>query len=253
MVARPDNMTVPQTAAWNEADRRRVYLHRRGFILPLLIAAGCAYEWFIGERHLSLWVTIPLGVYCVFLAANELYRWRESRRVLRAVADGELTDRHEVAVRMRAAGRGLFNRFGATQIGAVALGAVTDEWDDAVDLFEDDNDDEEEIKQVVERYLDAFCAGDLDKLAAVLDDGFKLTGPMGRYDSAAAYLKDLEGQSTDGFAYTIDRLVINAEDEEASVVYTFTKPGAKTTIAQWFSIAGGRIVETQLVFDPAGM
>jgi hypothetical protein len=100
-------------------------------------------------------------------------------------------------------------------------------------------------------FAEAFCAGELDRLEAMLHPDLRLRGPLFAFDSRAAYLQSLRDQPVEPGPCTLLR--VHGDGEEAAVLYEYGKPGSPVLVAQFMRLADGLIVEIRLVFDTAGL
>lgn len=102
-------------------------------------------------------------------------------------------------------------------------------------------------REIAEKFIACFCAGDIDGLATLLADDLRFTGPFFRFDSSNAYLDSLRNDPPEPGSY---RLLSVTEDSDAvSVFYEYDKNGRPMTIAQLFGFRNGRISDILLVFD----
>lgn len=99
-------------------------------------------------------------------------------------------------------------------------------------------------------FLDRFCAGDVEGLAALLAPELRVAGPLYRLDSREAYLEALRADPPLRCGYRL--LSITEAADEALVLYDYRRPGGALTIAQHFRLRDGLIVEMLLVFDTTG-
>ncbi len=100
---------------------------------------------------------------------------------------------------------------------------------------------------VVNDYLECFCSGDVDGVAATLGDEFRLRGPLFEFDSREEYLQSLRDDALEKVPYSV--LESTAGDDTVSVIYEYQKTSGSITIAQFFRLKNEKIVETMLVFD----
>lgn len=99
-------------------------------------------------------------------------------------------------------------------------------------------------------FLDAFGAGDLDRLRSLLAEDLRFRGPFLSADSRAAYLDALaQDPPGDGAA---EVLHASQDGDAAAVFYRYTTPRGSALIAQLTRCRDGRIAAITLVFDPAG-
>ena len=97
------------------------------------------------------------------------------------------------------------------------------------------------------RYLEAFCAGDIDELGSLLAPDLRFVGPFHEFDSSAAYLECLAADPPAECSYHV--LSRMEKGDSAAVFYEYVKPQRSTTIAQLFRVRNGRISEILVIFD----
>ena len=101
--------------------------------------------------------------------------------------------------------------------------------------------------QLAQRYLECFCAADIEALAGLLAPELQFTGPFHEFSCAADYLQSLRDDPPRDVQYS---LLHRSEDERgACLIYEYTKPGVSTTMAQWFEVKHNKISKIILVFD----
>ena len=102
-------------------------------------------------------------------------------------------------------------------------------------------------KDMVIRYLEAFCAGDIDAIGRLLAPELSFRGPFHNYDSARAYLDGLRADPPEAAAY--DLLSLTADVDNVAVFYTYRKGDSARDLAQLFRFRNGKILEILLIFD----
>lgn len=104
-------------------------------------------------------------------------------------------------------------------------------------------------RALAEAYIDAFCAGDIKRLATLLAPDLRFAGPLRQFDSRAAYLESLQDDPPVTCAY---RVMSAVEDDDAvAVFWEYRKPGAPLVIAQLFKTRDSAIHDIVIVFDSA--
>ena len=102
--------------------------------------------------------------------------------------------------------------------------------------------------EIALRYMEVFFSGgQVEALRPLMADDFRFEGPFYTYDSADAYLDALKEDPPEGFAYEVRHAFEN--DASACLVFTFSKPGIQTPMAQVFEIEHDRISKIILIFD----
>lgn len=97
-------------------------------------------------------------------------------------------------------------------------------------------------------FLDAFCAGDLDRLHSLFAEDVRVHGPFLAADSRAAYLAALAHDPPgDGVA---EVLHASQDGESVALFYRYTTPRSSGLIGQWTQCQDGRITALTFVFDP---
>ena len=96
--------------------------------------------------------------------------------------------------------------------------------------------------------MEVFYSGrDAEELRPILADDMVFEGPFLRCESADEYIESLRGDSRQELSY--EMLEEFESGDSACLVYTFSKPGVETTMAQVFKTRGGKIARITLVFD----
>ncbi len=106
-------------------------------------------------------------------------------------------------------------------------------------------------RELAEAYLDRFCAGDVDGLAALLTDDFSFTGPFFHCDEAAVYLEALRRSPAVDSA--VEVLHAFEEGDRICLIYRFSKPGVSTLMSQLFEVRDGQVASSLLIFDPTAL
>ncbi|MFH1277968.1 MAG: nuclear transport factor 2 family protein [Candidatus Eisenbacteria bacterium] len=101
------------------------------------------------------------------------------------------------------------------------------------------------------RFLEAFCRNDLDLLASLLTEDFRLQGPFGFFPSRSAYLASLEEDPPEESGFEVLRMVDGGE--EVCLFYEYTKPRGTALVAQLFLFREEKIAETLLVLDGSSL
>lgn len=98
-------------------------------------------------------------------------------------------------------------------------------------------------QEIAEEFVRCFCMADLESLASVLSENFRLHGPLFDFASASEYLASLSGT----LAADPDAAILASfgRGDNAAVFYTYHG----NTIGQLFVCGEGRVSETTLVFD----
>lgn len=102
-------------------------------------------------------------------------------------------------------------------------------------------------RDVALAWLRAFCAGDVDAVAALLAPDVHFRGPLHRSDSAAEYVDSLRRDPPERCDCRIHAVI--ADGEDVAIFYDYLKPAGPVTIAQHFRIRDGLVAGTRLVFD----
>lgn len=102
---------------------------------------------------------------------------------------------------------------------------------------------------LAQRYVEAFCGGDLDAMATLLADDFVITGPLYRFDSASAFLDRLRALNAPRAAYEVQSL--HGDDEQASVFFQYRLGSLDLLMAMHFTARAGKLANASLVFDSA--
>ncbi len=103
-------------------------------------------------------------------------------------------------------------------------------------------------RELALKFIERFCAGDVESLAPLLAADLRFRGPLLRCGSAKTYLKRLRADPPERCGYRV--LDVTEEDSSVSVLWVYEKPVRAVTMAQVFRVRGGRIGEIVLVFEP---
>lgn len=95
-------------------------------------------------------------------------------------------------------------------------------------------------------FVRRFAAGDIAGVGALLDDDLRLVGPHLSVQSRAAYMDALDADPPGRCAVEI--ISVCEGQNQVAVFYDYLKPEGQVTVAQWFRLRGGKIVETRIVF-----
>jgi len=106
-------------------------------------------------------------------------------------------------------------------------------------------------RDIALEYLNQFCKGNIDGVEATLASDFHLKGPLFEFNSRGAYIASLRENPPDPAVYKM--LDMSDGENTVSVFYSYEKSTGSNIIAQLFRFNGGKICETLLVFDRAGV
>lgn len=106
-----------------------------------------------------------------------------------------------------------------------------------------------EAREISVAFAEAFCSGDLERLASFLTADFQLRGPLFTFDSREAYLQSLREDPPERGGCRVLHATGNGED--AAVLYEYRKASSTVLVAQFSRLSGGLITEVRLVFDTA--
>ncbi len=106
-------------------------------------------------------------------------------------------------------------------------------------------------EQVVHAFLDAFQAQDFERASRLLSQrSFTYEGPMDRFDSADAFLRDLEKYAQ--IIKRIERRRLFVDGDEACAILTFVTSISdieRTRVAEWITVKDGEIVRMEGFLD----
>ncbi|MEQ9618769.1 MAG: hypothetical protein RIG61_06310 [Deltaproteobacteria bacterium] len=105
-------------------------------------------------------------------------------------------------------------------------------------------------REVAVKYIEGFCARDLEGLSDILAPDLKFRGTLYSYDSSSDYMESLKNSPAEKCSYRI--LSVTEGRGSVSIFYEYIKPGEVITIAQLFKINDRKIIETLVVFDGRG-
>ena len=106
-------------------------------------------------------------------------------------------------------------------------------------------------RDVATGFVQAFCAGDMAGVEAVLDPDFELHGPLFSFNSKADYVAALHTNPPEPGACEIISVLEGAGT--IAVFYTHHRASGPVTVAQLFWFSAGSIARTLLVFDSAAV
>lgn len=112
--------------------------------------------------------------------------------------------------------------------------------------------DDQRTASTIETFLDAFEAGDFEKLEACLaTTGFEFEGPVDRFEEAAEFVRDLEKYAL--ILKRIERRKIFVDGRECCAVLTFVTSVSdieRTRVVVWVKTdAAGHIVRIESFLD----
>ena len=102
-------------------------------------------------------------------------------------------------------------------------------------------------RELVIRYLEAFCAGDIEAIAELLAPDLRFKGPFHEYHRAQDYLAGLRADPPETASYHL--LSVTEDAENVAVFYAYRKDEGTRDLAQLFRFRNGRIGEILLIFD----
>lgn len=105
-------------------------------------------------------------------------------------------------------------------------------------------------REVALKYIECFCACDIEGLSSLLAPDLKLKGTLHSYNSSSEYLESLKNSPPEKCSYRI--LSVTEGNDSVSIFYDYIKTDSVITIAQMFKIHNQKIRETLLVFDGRG-
>lgn len=108
-------------------------------------------------------------------------------------------------------------------------------------------------KELSLEFVRAFCDADVDRIASLLTDEFRLSGPFLRADSREEYIQSLRDRPPETGGEFELLQSFEAEDDTC-LIYEYSRSGSSVLIAQWTRCDAGKIAEMWLIFDsrPAG-
>lgn len=102
-------------------------------------------------------------------------------------------------------------------------------------------------QEIVRRFLQAFCDGDVGGLEPLLAEDLKFSGPFHQYGSRYAYLEALRDDPPERCHFRI--LSLTESGDDVCVFYDYEKAEQFVTMAQLCRFKDDRIGEILLVFD----
>lgn len=106
---------------------------------------------------------------------------------------------------------------------------------------------------VVKSYYAAFDAHDFARARAIMHDRFHFAGPMMEASDPEDFFAKMQGFDC-AFTNKIVHMVEHANTVGALFDCTFTKPFKATIrMSEWFTVEGGKILSSTLVYDTRQM
>jgi len=102
-------------------------------------------------------------------------------------------------------------------------------------------------QQTAIQFLEGFSEGNLEKLSSVLAEDFRFEGPFYSCSSAAEYLSMLKSDPPEKSTFAIQSIFQN--NNQVCIIYRFQKRTVDTQMAQVFTVEGGKVSATTLIFD----
>ena len=104
-------------------------------------------------------------------------------------------------------------------------------------------------RELVTRYRAAMASGDRPKARAALADDLHFKGPIDEFHRADDYVAALSKLAT--IVKAIENTKTFASGDEVAVIYDMvtSTPAGTVTIAEWYRVEAGRIVEIRAIFD----
>ena len=114
------------------------------------------------------------------------------------------------------------------------------------------NKDEEKTEAVVEAFLDAFEAGDFERITQCLaPTGFSFEGPVDQFENATEFVRDLENYAL--ILKRIERRRLFLDGREACAVLTFITSVTdieRTRVVVWVKTnSAGKIIRIESFLD----
>ncbi len=97
------------------------------------------------------------------------------------------------------------------------------------------------------KYLEAFCAGNLDRLEALLAEDLRFRGPFYTFKSASEYMDSLRRDPPEECGFKIRSITEN--ESAVAVFYEYQKFDRVVQVAQLFEFKAQRIQDILLIFD----
>ena len=100
---------------------------------------------------------------------------------------------------------------------------------------------------VVDQYSKALGSRDFAAARSFLADNLRFEGPIDQFDRADDYVKAISALY--GMVKAIEHQATIAEGDDVAVFYVLDTPVAKAPVAEWYTVAGGKIVRIRTYFD----
>jgi len=105
--------------------------------------------------------------------------------------------------------------------------------------------------EIVNRYTEAFDAGDMGTVQSLLAEDFRFEGPLMIASSRQEFFEQLS-QFQMTARTVVRRQIANGSTVARMFDFELTAPAQVTIpMAEWIEVAGGRIVSSRLFYDPA--
>lgn len=105
-------------------------------------------------------------------------------------------------------------------------------------------------KQIALKYLECFCAGDVDGIADFYTSDLNFSGTLMQFDNAQDYFRVLKNDPPVPAKYRLVCLI--GEGDEIAMFYDYIKPEDTVRIAQLLKFRNGKICEDHVIFDASG-
>lgn len=102
-------------------------------------------------------------------------------------------------------------------------------------------------KEIVDGYNQALGAKDFDAARRFLADNLRFEGPIDRFDRADDYVAAIT--RLHGMVRGVEHQGTIVEGDQVAVFYTLDTPVAKSPVAEWYTVAGGKITRLRAYFD----
>jgi hypothetical protein len=103
-----------------------------------------------------------------------------------------------------------------------------------------------DAREISVRFAEAFCAGDLPRLASLLSPSFRLSDPLAEYHGRDHYLAALERDPPHPAPCRVIQL--SGGEHDAAILYEYAKAPTPVLVAQFNRVSNGLISEARLVF-----
>ena len=100
---------------------------------------------------------------------------------------------------------------------------------------------------VVDRYSKALGSRDFAAARGFLADNLRFEGPIDRFDRADDYVKAIAALY--GMVKGVEHQATIAEGDDVAVFYVLDTPMARAPVAEWYTVADGKIVRIRTYFD----